>query len=95
MHIHPNAALVAIDVQKGFDCDSWGQRNNPGMEANGRALIAAWRATGRPLIHTRHDSVTPGSPLAPGQDGNGFEHSWSSKYINYVRRSRAVTSVSG
>lgn len=73
MHIHPNAALVAIDVQKGFDCDSWGQRNNPGMEANGRALIAAWRATGRPLIHTRHDSVTPGSPLAPGQDGNGFK----------------------
>ena len=73
MHIHPNAALLAIDVQRGFDSASWGQRNNPAMEANGRALIAAWRATGRPLIHTRHDSVTPGSPLAPGQDGNGFK----------------------
>ena len=73
MHIHPNAALLAIDVQKGFDLASWGERNNPAMEANGRALIAAWRATGRPLVHARHDSRTPGSPLAPGQEGNGFK----------------------
>ncbi|HEX8641817.1 MAG TPA: cysteine hydrolase family protein [Allosphingosinicella sp.] len=73
MQIRPNAALVAIDVQQGFDQPSWGRRNNPAMEANGRALIAAWRATGRPLIHTRHDSRTAGSPLAPGHSGNNFK----------------------
>ena len=76
MRIHPNAALIAIDVQRGFDCTSWGRRNNPDMEANGRALIAAWRATGRPLVHTCHDSTTPGSPLAPGQEGNRFKASF-------------------
>jgi nicotinamidase-related amidase len=73
MHIRPNAALVAIDVQQGFDRPVWGRRNNPQMEENGRALISAWRATGRPLIHTRHDSVTVDSPLAPGQPGNDFK----------------------
>lgn len=73
MLIRPNAALVAIDVQQGFDSTSWGRRNNPQMEENGRALIAAWRATGRPLIHTRHDSRSPGSPLAPEHSGNHFK----------------------
>jgi nicotinamidase-related amidase len=73
MHISPNAALIAIDVQQGFETPGWGRRNNPAMEENGRALIGAWRATGRPLVHTRHDSATPGSPLAPGQAGNHFK----------------------
>jgi nicotinamidase-related amidase len=73
MHIRPNAALVAIDVQQGFDSNSWGPRNNLEMEESGLALLAAWRATGRPLVHTRHDSKTPGSPLAPGQAGNDFK----------------------
>jgi nicotinamidase-related amidase len=74
MSIRPNAALIAIDVQRGFECAGWwGRRNNPDMEANGRALLAAWRATGRPLVHARHDSRTPGSPLAPGQPGNDFK----------------------
>lgn len=73
MHIKANAALVAIDVQRGFDDPKWGRRNNPAMEANGKALIAAWRATGRPIVHTRHDSVTAGSPLTPGTPGNAFK----------------------
>ena len=66
-------ALVVIDVQRGFDTDSWGTRNNPDMEANGRILLAAWRASGRPVVHTRHDSKKPSSPLAPNQLGNGFK----------------------
>lgn len=73
MDIKTNAALIAIDVQQGFDHAQWGVRNNPAMEANGQALIAAWRATRRPLVHTRHDSRQPGSPLAPGQAGNAFK----------------------
>lgn len=73
MHLKPNAALIAIDVQRGFDTDHWGVRNNPDMEANGRSLLAAWRATGRPIVHTRHDSLSANSPLRPGQDGNQFK----------------------
>jgi nicotinamidase-related amidase len=63
-------------MQQGFDLDPT-RFNNPALEANGRRLLAAWRDAGLPLIHVRHDSVTPGSVFAPGQPGNalrpGFE----------------------
>jgi nicotinamidase-related amidase len=69
-----NTALLVIDVQRAFDDDEyWGPRNNPACEANVAALIAAWRDDGRPLVYVRHDSVEPGSPLAPGQSGNAFK----------------------
>ena len=42
------------------------------LEDNGRALIAAWRTRGFPIIHVRHDSVQPGSTLAPSHPGNAF-----------------------
>ncbi|HYE50204.1 MAG TPA: cysteine hydrolase family protein [Azospirillaceae bacterium] len=71
--LDPNAALLSIDVQRAFDEERWGRRNNPAMEENGRALLAAWRRSGRPVFIIRHDSVTPGSSLAPGQPGNGFK----------------------
>ncbi len=63
-------ALILIDVQRGFDEPSWGKRNNPGAEANIARLLDSW--TG-PLVLVRHDSTEPGSPLAPGQDGNRFK----------------------
>jgi nicotinamidase-related amidase len=65
-------ALVPIDVQQGFDHAPFDRRHNPAMEANGRRLLAAWRAHGQPIVHVRHDSITPGSPLAPGHPGNAF-----------------------
>ena len=39
--------LLPIDVQQGFDDPSWPPRWNGEMEANGRALLAHWRAAGR------------------------------------------------
>lgn len=64
--------LLPIDVQCGFDDPSWPPRWNDRMEANGRALLARWRAAGAPIVHIRHDSVQPGSSLRPGQPGNDF-----------------------
>lgn len=64
--------LIPIDVQRGFDFPPWPPRNNPAMEGNGQRLLAAWRDSGLPLIHVRHDSVVAGSTLAPGHPGNAF-----------------------
>jgi nicotinamidase-related amidase len=67
-------ALLVIDVQQAFDDAAyWGPRNNPGCEANVAALIAAWRQAAWPLVFVRHDSTTPGSPLAAGGAGNAFK----------------------
>jgi len=71
--ITKRTVLLPIDVQQGFDHPSWGRRNNPDVEANGLALLAAWRKAGLPIVHVRHDSVTPGSTLAPGHAGNAFK----------------------
>src|SRR5687767_756701 len=72
MLVDARTVLVPIDVQCGFDDPRWGNRNNPAMETHGRALLDAWRAAALPLIHVRHDSITPGSTLAPGQPGHAF-----------------------
>ncbi|NUJ99503.1 cysteine hydrolase family protein [Streptomyces lunaelactis] len=74
MEIAENAALVVVDVQKGFEePDFWGQRNNPEADENIASLIDAWQTTGRPVVFVRHDSSKPDSPLRPGQEGNGFK----------------------
>ena len=71
------AVLLPIDMQRGFDDPSGPRRWNKDVDSNGLALLAAWRAARRPIIHVRHDSVKPGSVFAPGQPGNalrpGFE----------------------
>jgi nicotinamidase-related amidase len=66
-------ALVIVDVQKGFDASVWGDRNNPGAEANVATLIGEWRRAGRSLVFVRHDSVMEGSPLQAGTPGNDFK----------------------
>ncbi|WP_093660999.1 cysteine hydrolase family protein [Streptomyces wuyuanensis] len=74
MEIAENAALVVVDVQKGFEEeDFWGQRNNPGADENIASLIDAWQASGRPVVFVRHDSSKPGSPLRSGRSGNEFK----------------------
>ena len=77
MQLDPHTVLIPIDVQQAFDHAPWPPRNNPAMEANGLRLLDAWRTSGRPLIHVKHDSVAPGSTLAASHPGNalrpGFE----------------------
>ena len=74
MEIADNAALVVIDVQKGFQEESWGRRNNPDAEQNIAALIDAWQPTGRPVVFVRHDSPADSrSPLRVGHRGNNFQ----------------------
>ena len=67
-----HAVLLPVDMQQAFDSPTWPRRWNPHVDANGLALLDAWRAAGRPIIHVRHDSVEPGSSLAPGAPGNAF-----------------------
>ena len=66
-------ALVVVDVQEAFqDATYWGPRNNPACEENVAALLATWRARGRPVVFVRHDSDEPDSPLRPDRPGNAF-----------------------
>ena len=67
-----HAVLLPIDMQQAFDAPPWPCRWNEEVDANGLALIAAWRAAGWPIIHVRHDSAQPGSTLGPGHPGNAF-----------------------
>ena len=68
-----DAALIVIDLQRAIDHPSWGVRNNPQAEENIAALLVAWRTTGRPIYHVRHDSTEPLSHYCPGQPGNEFK----------------------
>lgn len=66
-------ALIVIDVQRGWDDPSLGNRNNPDCEPNVKALLDAWAERGQPIVLVRHDSVHAGSPLTVGQPGNRFK----------------------
>lgn len=50
-----DAALVIIDVQRGFDDPAFGSRNNPLAEMNCAKLLEGWRRTGR---HGRRCRIT-------------------------------------
>ena len=64
-----NSALLIIDVQRGLDDPTYGQRSTPEAEANIARLLGAWRGAGWPVVHVQHLSTSPGSPLRPGSPG--------------------------
>ena len=67
-------ALLIIDVQKGLDDPALGRnRNNPQAESNMALLLAEWRRREQTIIHIRHCSTEPGSPLRPGLPGHDFK----------------------
>ena len=67
------ATLLIIDLQQGFVEPQWGRRNNPQLEERVAELLCAWRTSGRPVVHVRHMSTDPSSPLRPGRCGNEFK----------------------
>ncbi len=66
-------ALLLVDVQKAWDHPFWGERCNPDAEANQLALAEAFRRQGLEVVHVRHDSRDPDSPLHPAEPGHAFK----------------------
>lgn len=75
LNISETTALIVIDVQKGFrDEQYWGgHRCTPELEQNITMLLASFRKARLPIIHVKHDSILPSSPLHPSKAGNEIE----------------------
>lgn len=68
-------ALLLVDIQQGFEDQAYwgGERNHPYAEKNAARLLEVWRSHGFPVIHVKHNSVLPQSPLASGKVGNEIQ----------------------
>ena len=91
----PPPALILIDIQKGFDEPYWGPRNNFMMEENVARLLDAWRQAAYSIIHVRHDSDEPASPLRPGQAGNDFKDFIAPRPSEHLESKRVNSALIG
>ncbi len=66
--------LLLVDIQQGFDDLAYwgGNRNNPDAEEKAGQLLRFWREKGWPVIHAKHNSIHPASPLVKGKAGNAI-----------------------
>lgn len=70
-----NTALLLIDIQKGFDGNDFygANRNNPNAETNASLLLGAFRKNQLPIIHVKHSSLNPESPLHTSKPGHAIK----------------------
>jgi nicotinamidase-related amidase len=74
LHIQDNAALIVIDVQKGFDDPSlFGKRNNLDADRNIESIIKSWESAKRPIVIVQHNSISNESVLNPSKPGNSLK----------------------
>ncbi|WP_232700045.1 cysteine hydrolase family protein [Brevibacillus daliensis] len=66
-------ALIIIDVQKGFEDEKWGERNNHDAEQKIFELLTLWRQKEYPIIHIQHLSQNPSSCFYPSHPGVVFQ----------------------
>ncbi|MEK4922704.1 cysteine hydrolase family protein [Cytobacillus sp. FSL R5-0569] len=61
--------LIIVDVQKAFDDNKWGERNNLNAEENMSKILTIWRKKGWQVIHIQHKSDQPPSLFHPANEG--------------------------
>jgi len=77
-----NAALILINLQKGFDEDEYwgGNRNNKDAEQKASIILNKWRTLNLPIFHVVHSSQNPNSRVHESHPG--FEIKDEVKPIN-------------
>ncbi|KAB2492685.1 cysteine hydrolase family protein [Priestia endophytica] len=70
-----NTALIIIDVQKAFEDEKWGPRNNLHAEDNIKLLLKTWRKREYPIIHIQHLSDNDQSIFHPSKQSSAFKDS--------------------
>ena len=68
-----NTALMVIDVQRAFEDEKWGTRNNLNAEENIQILLKTWRNKEYPIIHIQHLSDNNQSIFHPSKQSSGFK----------------------
>lgn len=67
------APLIILDVQDAIDRPCWDGKNNPGYLAVIQRLLGHWRSNGWPVIHVKHDELTPTSSYYLNGPWNGIK----------------------
>lgn len=65
--------LLLVDFQRGIETPAKGPRNNPQAEETVQELLSTWRELAYPVVHVRHNSTDPTSPLQRDQPGFAYK----------------------